>query len=145
MGEHATIQSSGTGIPITPAVNFAALRSTVPESVGTARILITIDPAPAIKITISLHAAGAPSGTASPLLLTGKESDVTLPSPLNIVFNPGETRKFLTIKVTNELRDEVNETLQLSLADPVSPRVPPYWAPVPSTNSPSMMMTTCPP
>lgn len=124
VGDQVTIQSSGSGTPVTPVINFAASTSTVDESVGTARILVTMDPAPTTKITIPLSATPASAPTAilpSGMVISGPNADVTLPSPLNIVFNPGETRKFINIKVINDTRDEGDEMLRLVLQTPVTP------------------------
>lgn len=110
VGSNGSIQTS-TFAPsaAVPVVNFAQASSTVNESGGSVSILVTLSAPPSVATTVVWH--GNPG---LGLLLTGTGADVTLPaSPL--VFNPGETTKYLTIAIKSDTVQESDETLTLML------------------------------
>ena len=110
VGTNASIQTSGPGGTIpTPTVQFAATSSSIIESGGTANILVTMSSAPTTQVTVPFTLSPGPG-----LMLTGPQADVVVPaSPL--VFNPGESSKYLSILIKNDNVPESNETLAITL------------------------------
>lgn len=110
VGANASIQTSVVAsVAPVPTVNFVQGYSTVNESVGTTTLLVTLSSPPSVPTSVVFHPT---AGTG--LVLTGAGADVTVPaSPL--VFNPGETAKYLTITVKTDNTQESNEALTLTL------------------------------
>lgn len=110
-----TIQTSGPGgTLVTPTVQFEYGGSTVTENAGTASIAVVMSDPPSVKTTVpyTLTAQGG-------LTLTGTTADVTVPaSPL--IFYPGETRKYLTIAIKEDVRDDDGESLLITLTAPAA-------------------------
>ncbi len=78
----------------------------VDESVGTLSVPIILSAAAGRAITVNL--AAITGGTA----LAGTDFNLAASS---VTFAPGETRKTITLNVTNDILDELNETIKLAL------------------------------
>jgi hypothetical protein len=106
VGLNGTLLSSGSGLTPTPVVEFAETASTTKEG-GTAKIYVTLSTPPAAAVTVPFSIT---YGTAS-------AADITVPV-LQLVFNKGETSKFISIPVKNDSLDEPDEDLTLTLLTP---------------------------
>ena len=113
VGLNSTILSSGSGAPPPPTVQFAASQSTVLEG-ATANLLVTMSSPPTVKTTVPYTLGfGTATGQAS-------AADVVAPAVLTLVFNPGETAKFITLPTKNDLLAEGDETLPVTLQMPAA-------------------------
>lgn len=90
-----------------PVVSFESDSSTVAESALTLSVAVTMAPAPTTRTIVPFNTVTDPT-----LLLTGAHADATVPK--DVTFNVGETRKLVSIKITNDVLDENEESFTLS-------------------------------
>lgn len=110
VGDEATIVSSGGGLFGLPLINFALDSSSIDEAAGTADVLVTMDPAPTSQVTVpyELSSAAQALNAAPPLTVTG--------APL--VFNPGETGKYLRLSFKGSPGHWGSQMFSISLGVP---------------------------
>jgi photosystem II stability/assembly factor-like uncharacterized protein len=110
LGDQGTVLTSGS-LSVTPAeIFFDAASSTVPETDKVvANVLVRLSKAAATAVTVPLNTTAS-----SGMTLTGLLADVTLTTPLQVVFRPGELAKFVPITIRGDFRAEGPETLTLS-------------------------------
>ncbi|MBK8396633.1 MAG: hypothetical protein IPL26_15540 [Leptospiraceae bacterium] len=92
-----------------PTVAFSATTSNGSESATTVTIPVTLSGAYSQAVTVGYSVTG---GTA-----TSGGTDFTLAAG-TLTFNPGTTSQDISIAVVNDALDEVNETIQITLASP---------------------------
>ena len=101
-----TIQDNDAVAPVTPTVSFTAATQTGVESIGTLTIDATLSSAATTAVTVPF----AVSGTAA-------SSDFSI-SASPITFAAGSTTASVTINVVDDLIDEGNETVIVTLGTP---------------------------
>jgi hypothetical protein len=110
LGDQGTILASGSLPAAPPEISFDTGTSTQPEIDKTvANVLVRLSKAAATTVTVPLNSSGSDGMT-----LTGPLADVTLATPLQVVFRPGELAKFVPITIRGDFRAEGPETLTLS-------------------------------
>ncbi len=110
LGDQGTILASGSLATASPEISFDTGSSTQPEIDKTvANVLVRLSKAAATTVTVPLNTSGSAGMT-----LTGPLADVTLATPLQVVFRPGELAKFVPITIRGDFRAEGPETLTLS-------------------------------
>lgn len=95
---------------IPPTVQFATSSSTVDESIGTATMTITLNAPSGLPISVTYATS---DGTAT------AHSDYTTTKGL-LTFTPGEISKNVTVLIVNDSADEDNESINLTLSDPIN-------------------------
>ena len=93
-----------------PTVRFSAATLTVDEGVGTAVITATLSPASTLPVTVA-YATSDGTATAG--------SDYT-PISGTLTFAPNQTSQTITLPITNDTLDEVDETVILTLSTPTN-------------------------
>lgn len=96
--------------PVSPYVGFATASSTVPESVGTADLVVSLSSAATGNVTVNYTATG---GTA-----TGNGTDYTLATG-TLTFAAGETVKTIPLAIVDDALLESSETVVVTLSSPV--------------------------
>jgi hypothetical protein len=96
--------------PVTSTVQFSSSAYDVAEDAGSALITVTLTPTSSFPVTVT-YATSAGTATA------GSDYDNTSGS---LTFDPGEDSETISVSITNDLLDEADETLTLTLSDPVS-------------------------
>jgi RHS repeat-associated protein len=94
----------------TPTVAFSAASSNGAENATPATITVTLSAAPSQTVTVDY----ALTGTA-----TGSGTDYTLAGG-TLTFNAGETSKDLSAAIVNDTLDEANETIIVTLSNPIN-------------------------
>lgn len=105
----------GTGVkaPLVPRVSFAVETSAGTESSASIHVIVNLS-APSLR-TVSVEYAVS-GGTA----VVG--SDFVLAAG-TLTFAPGQTAARITLKVTNDALDENNETIRISLSNPLNAEI----------------------
>lgn len=98
-----------------PAVQFSATSYSVDEDGGTVTILVTLNAAYAEAISVRYATS---NGTAT------AGSDYTAASG-TLIFSPGVTTRSFTIAVQQDDLEEENETLVVTLSDPINATIGP--------------------
>ena len=93
-----------------PTVRFSAATLSVDEGIGTAVITATLSPASTLPVTVA-YATSDGTATAG--------SDYT-PISGTLTFAPHQTSQTITLPITNDTLDEVDETLSLTLSTPTN-------------------------
>jgi hypothetical protein len=96
--------------PPPPTVGFAQAASAVGENASAAAILVSLSAVQSTPVTVHFTTSG---GTA-----TGSGVDYSL-NPGTLIFAPGETVKSIPIAIVDDLIDEPDETVVLTLDSPV--------------------------
>ena len=94
-----------------PSIGFELGSSEGPESVSRVELAIVIgNSEPGQSYSVHYSAAGGTAGSADYTLRAG-----------TVTFEPGQTRKTITIDVVNDGKDEDNETIVIELSNPKGP------------------------
>ncbi|MDB6139063.1 MAG: hypothetical protein JWO94_2135, partial [Verrucomicrobiaceae bacterium] len=115
VGDSSAVLSSGSGAPVIPAVNFTDATSSTGYEGGTKLIQVRLSSIPSAKVTVPFTVVGGDANT----LVNGPLADATV-SASPLIFNPGETIKYLTVMIKSDNRAEGNETLKFSLGLPTA-------------------------
>lgn len=91
----------------TPTVFFAAGASSALEGVADRTQTVQLSAASNLEVTVAYAQTGTAAGT-----------DVTVGGTGTLTFAPGETSKTIPVTVTDDARDEANETVVLTLTTP---------------------------
>lgn len=95
-----------------PTVGFSSNSKIVPETAGGISVAVTLSKASAAIVTVDYWISG--SSTA-----TGNSNDYIL-NGSSLTFAPGETSKNISVDIINDVLDEEDENLILTLNNPVS-------------------------
>lgn len=96
-----------------PVVNFQAATSSVTEGNRLVNLVVLLSAPAEVMITVDYSASG---GTAT------ANADFNLP-PGSITFAPGQTRQTLAVQVLDDIVDEWNETVDITLINPLNATV----------------------
>jgi thermitase len=99
-----------SSMPTNPTLRLSAASYQVAENAGAAVVTLTLSAPSARQATVNYATS---NGTAT------AGSDYTAKSG-TLTFNPGETSKTLSVSITNDTRDEPDETFTLSLSNLVN-------------------------
>ncbi len=95
-------------LPSSPSLQFSAVDYSVDESAGTATATVTLSAASSQIVTVNYATS---NGTAT------AGSDYTAASG-TLTFNPGETSKTFSVPISEDTRDEADESVMLTLSSP---------------------------
>ena len=104
---HTIIDNDGT-----PGVSFDADTSSASESQASVSIGVSLSNASGLPVTVGYSLAG---GSA-----TDGGVDFELNGSGTLTFDPGETNKSINLTITEDLLDEIDETVLLDLVNPVN-------------------------
>lgn len=110
VGDGGTVITTETTLPPSPAVFFANSSDTVSEAVGTWNVPVMLNPPTTKKVTVPFTIRSLGS-TAT------KTTDYTI-AVTSVVFNPGETIKYIPVVVKNDALPESTEQIILDLGTP---------------------------
>ncbi len=100
---------AGVGLPA-PTVGFSLVASSGSEATTPAALAVTLSNAQSSIVTVNYAVTG---GTAA---ASGVDFFLT---PGKLTFLPGQTSKIIPITIVNDARDEFDETIQVTLSNPV--------------------------
>ena len=116
---------SPTGTEVTPAIGTAAASTTILDNDADTSISIAADAVSvdedAGTITFTVTRTGDAEGTQTvsyALSGTSQASDVASPATGSVTFAQGETTKTITLNLTDDVLDEINETVTVTLSQP---------------------------
>jgi len=102
-----TIQDNETQ----PSVEFDVISSEGPESVSTAELTVNLLPQSGLEVTVNYAVTGGDA--------TGGGEDYTLADG-TLTFSAGDTSEKIAITIINDLMDENNETIEVTLSSPTN-------------------------
>src|SRR5262249_36782335 len=96
-----------------PTVAFRAIRSQGSEATTSVQLAVALSRASTVPVSVSYAGTG---GTAT------AGEDYTLPAG-TLTFSPGQTLAFIDVTVNNDVSQEANETIQVTLSAPLTARL----------------------
>ncbi|MCK4784944.1 MAG: hypothetical protein KAV87_14425 [Desulfobacteraceae bacterium] len=95
-----------------PSVEFEVESSEGSESVGTAELTVKLLPQSGLEVKVDYAVTGGDA--------TGGDEDYTLLGSGTLTFSAGDTSEKISITIINDLMDENNETIEVTLSSPTN-------------------------